>query len=173
LGAKHGKESVDHMSMQDRKAANPPLYHVHKPNRYDETTGNALSLLFGCLLEQIEEMGFHSRMSPVPRAAREVKRFHNDQAAPFAEGCRPPWLQMVPAQKLQRLNNWLLKKMTLDPEALVMLPPPVKKYKKCDLSWNTFWLTGTERDELVVRVMRAYTCGEQRLLANGVDLART
>ena len=172
-GAKHGKESADHMYMQDRKAANPPLYHVHKPNRYDETTGNALSLLFGCLLEQIEEMGFHSRMSHVPKAARDVKKFHKDQAAPFAEGCRPPWLQMVHAQKFQRLNNWLLKKLTLDPEALVMLPPPMKIYKKCDLCWNTFWLTATERDELVVRVMRAYTCGGQRLLANGVDLAMT
>ncbi len=51
-----------------------------------------------------------------------------------------------------------------------MIPAPYKKFKQADISWNTVWITESERNELAQKVMDSHMRGEQALRAHDVFL---
>jgi len=152
--AKHGVHSFNHISMVQRRAQG---IFLHEPT-YEDTEGNLIGMLFRALLIEIEKAGLRDRMDPVPRAAREWKKLHADQAKKFIAGCRPVWSEMNKAQQLQRLNWWLFEKFSLDPVKQVMIPDERfgAKRKRAEISWNTIWMTEDERNKLAQDTVDRY-----------------
>ena len=134
-------------------------------NVYNRQEGNALRLLFTMLLDEMEQMGLRDRMNPVPRTAKDPKRFHTIHSSSFSGMCKPDWLKMNKAQRSQMLNLWLFNKFSLDRDGEVMVPPPGKFPKQAAISWNTVWLFPEERDTLMTRVITRYTEAEIEVLA--------
>ena len=133
---------------------------------YSRGQGNAMRLLFNILLEEMERMGLRERMSEVPKSAREPKKFHSLQAPGFTKMCRPEWLNMNKAERVQVLNRWLFTKFSTDRSGEEMVPPPCEWPKQAEISWNTVWLFAAERDTLTTRVITRYTEAEAEVLTN-------
>ena len=91
-----------------------------------------------------------------PRASYDKERFHHLYCKKFAKGCDPPWLQMTPPQKWERLRAFIFQKFTLDPRGRCMYPTTGKRKRRNDACWPEFWLSDQELDGIVAEVMNAY-----------------
>ena len=93
----------------------------------------------------------------LPRASYDKEWFHHLYWKKFAKGCKPPWLQMSPAEKRKRVHAFIFQKFTLDPRNRCMDPGPGQKRKqRNEASWPGFWLSDQELDGIVAEVMNAY-----------------
>ena len=100
------------------------------------------------------------RDTGLPRATHDKEYFHKLYWTKFAKGCVPPWLQMTPPQKRERVHAFLFQKFTLDPQGGVMFPrTPQKRKQRNEACWPEFWLSDQELEGIVTQVMTAYYAG--------------
>ena len=93
----------------------------------------------------------------LPRATYDRVWFHHLYWKKIAEECKPPWLQMSPAEKRKRVHAFIFQKFTLDPRNRCMVPGPGQKRKqRNEASWPGFWLSDQELDGIVAEVMTAF-----------------
>ena len=95
-------------------------------------------------------------MGPVPRAAKDVVKFHGIQAKGFHKSCQPAWKDMTDAERLQALKTFLYNKFTLSKDSDVIVPFPVKRHRKSEISWSTFWMTREEIDQIAEAAFEVY-----------------
>ena len=153
--SRHGRTSARSIAIATRLATDNFRQYGHRL-AYTPEEGHAYRLIFGLVLEEIESRGFHDRMGPVPRAATDVVKFHGSQAVGFHSRCQPAWKDMTDAQRLQSLKFFLCNKFRISCEPGVIVPPPAKIYRRSDISWNSFWMTRKEIDEIAEAAFEVY-----------------
>ena len=121
---------------------------------YTSIEGHAYRLLFGLVLEDIQDRGFHDRMDPIPRPATDVARFHSIHAAPFHSSCEPPWRTMTDDQKIKRLKAWMCTKFIPRPTSRNSEGPA--KMRRADVGWNTFHMTEDEINDVADSAFSTY-----------------
>ena len=98
----------------------------------------------------------------LPRATHDKEWFHHLYWKKFAEECKPPWLQMSPAEKWERVHAFIFQKFTLDPWGYCMYPTTRKRKRRNDACWPEFWLSDQELEGIVTDVMSAYEAPRDR-----------
>lgn len=167
-GPMHGKETDAHIPLGER-LQNPQKLELHN-NIYNSAEGHAYALLFRLLLRAMKDMDLWSRMSSVPKAAKDVDVFHGRQSANFHRMCRRSWMEMCHAQRSDTLGRFLFTKFSTDPKREAMMPPPGKKPRQAEICWSHVYLSAQERDELVAKVMHEYAICAAELYRAGFPL---
>ena len=153
--SRHGRTSARSIQIATRLETDNYTQYGHQL-AYTPQEGHAYRLIFGLVLDEIESRGFHDRMNPVPRAAADVVRLHSCQAVGFHRSCSPAWKDMANAQRLQALKTFLYSKFSISYDRSEIVPCPFQQYRRSDISWNTFWMTREEIDQIAEAAFDVY-----------------
>ena len=120
--------------------------------------GDKLRLLWQLLLNEIRARGFLRRCNPIPETAHTSKslKFISPQS----------WDRLDKAGKKAGLKAYLFRKFSTDPQRRRLVPPPQKRQRRADISWNRFWVNEKELDSLAGDVVDAYVRGEHDIRPN-------
>ena len=156
---RHGKSGPRSIAMSKRIADSNFQEHG-RPPVYTPLEGHAYRLIFGLVLDEIEDRGLHDRMHPIPKAAKDVARFHSTHGVHFHNNCVIPWRQMTNDQKIERLKAFMHMKFSISRPTprndQGVMPPPVMKYRRSDVGWNSFWMTEAEINAIADAAFSTY-----------------
>ena len=150
------------------KEGDPNAFKQHgKLPEWSREVGDKLRLLWQLLLHEIRARGYLQRCSPIPETARNCSQFHAAHTSKFLRFISPQsWDRLDKAGKKARLKAYLFRKFSTDPHRRRLVPPPQKRQRRADISWNSFWVNEKELDSLAGDVVDAYVRGEHDIRPN-------
>ena len=98
--------------------------------------------------------------SRVPAAAKTPDKLHSRLYKRWVT-TNADWDSLEEPDQRQRLRGVLFKMWTTDKKGQVMRPSEEQQRRRCEASWNTFWLDDHELDTLVSSVISTYRAQAQ------------
>ena len=142
------------------KEGDPNAFKQHgKLPEWSREVGDKLRLLWQLLLHEIRARGYLQRCT--------VSQFHAAHTSKFLKFISPQsWDRLDKAGKKAGLKAYLFRKFSTDPHRRRLAPPPQKRQRRADISWNSFWVNEKELDSLAGDVVDAYVRGEHDIRPN-------
>ena len=168
----HGKTSHNFRSRRQRMADpslnamnenghDPIQIHRDKGLEHCEINNDLLRLLFEALLNQIGLTGWlEERMPPMKKkilSTWDSNEFHSRQQKHFVK-IAPDWKSLNREGKAHALNEFLINKFSTDRkfwDSRKMQPTTTERVI-CQISWPGFYMTESEKEDLVQKVIQEY-----------------
>ena len=127
-----------------------------------------LRTLFEALLRQIELTGWlEERMSTKVQSCEDANEFHSRQQKHFKK-LAPDWKALSRDEKAKALNEFIINKFSTDGRFwdTRKMQPTTGEAVLCQICWPGFYMTESEKERLVQKVMQEYLQLEHRIYPN-------
>ena len=132
-----------------------------RPVEKGHELGDRLGLLLTLVLQHLADRNYLDRCeSRVPAAAINPRKLHRSLYNHWGT-TNADWDILEEPDQRQRLRGVLFKMWTTDKKGQVMRPSEEQQRRRCEASWNTFWLDDHELDTLVSSVISTYRAQAQ------------
>ena len=132
-----------------------------RPVEKGHELGDRLGLLLTLVLQHLADRNYLDRCeSRVPAAAINPRKLHRSLYNHWGT-TNADWDILEEPDQRQRLRGVLFKMWTTDKKGQVMRPSEEQQRRRCEASWNTFWLNDHELDTLVASVISTYRAQAQ------------
>ena len=154
---RHGRPSKHSKTLAQRIEEEDFEQHGGKrPVESDHHLGDRLGLLLRLVLQHLEDEKYlHRCQNEVPKAATDPQRLHR-KLYTYWVNTYPNYDDLTETTQMQILRAVLFKMWTTDKKGEVMRPEEKERRRQCEASWNTFWMTDAELDDLVTWVITTY-----------------
>ena len=159
---RHGRSTKFSKTLQQRIVDDDFRQHGGgRPAERGHQLGDRLGLLIRLVLQYLKDEKYLDRCKGhVPAAATNPNKLHSRLYRQWAT-TYANWDRLAEADQRQNLRAVLFKMWTTDKKGQVMRPSEEKRRRLCEASWNTFWLSDHELDDLVASVISTYRAQAQ------------
>ena len=159
---RHGRPSKHSKTLAQRIEDEDFEQHGGKrPMESDHHLGDRLGFLLTLVLQYLRDGGYLLRCTgEVPRAAQDPRRLHGRLYTHWLTNYAN-WDTLTEATQRCHLRAILFKMWNTDKKREVMRPEEEQRRRLCEASWNKFWLSDDELDDLVISVISTYRAEAQ------------
>ena len=177
----HGRtKNPDNFRSRRQRMADPSLNAInkngHDPLQIHRDRGQThcainndmLRTLFDALLRQIKLTGWlEERMSQHVQSSEDANEFHSRQRKHFVK-LAPDWKALSREEKAEALNEFIINKFSTCRRFWTTrkMQPTTGERTICQISWPGFYMTESEKEYLVQKVMQEYLQLEHSIYPN-------